>query len=90
MAERTTRTVSPFARVEGDLAVKLKKYIAHVGHIQIAGGPDRHEPDEGEVNFPYLYKLIDALGYTGWIGLEYRPRGRTEDGLAWLRAAGHA
>jgi hydroxypyruvate isomerase len=72
--------------VEGDLAVKLKKYIAEVGHIQIASVPDRHEPDEGEVNYPYLFGLIDALGYAGWIGCEYRPRGRTEDGLAWLRA----
>jgi hydroxypyruvate isomerase len=72
--------------VEGDLAVKLKKYIADVGHIQIASVPDRHEPDEGEVNYPYLFGLIDALGYAGWIGCEYRPRGRTEDGLAWFRA----
>jgi 2-dehydrotetronate isomerase len=72
--------------VEGDLAVKLKKYIAGIGHIQIASVPDRHEPDEGEVNYPYLFSLIDELGYTGWIGCEYRPRGRTEDGLAWFRA----
>jgi hydroxypyruvate isomerase len=72
--------------VEGDLAVKLKKYMANVGHIQIASVPDRHEPDEGEVNYPYLFALIDELGYAGWIGCEYRPRGRTEDGLAWFRA----
>jgi hydroxypyruvate isomerase len=70
--------------VEGDLAVKLKKYMRHIGHIQIASVPDRHEPDDGEINYPYLFALIDELGYTGWIGCEYRPRGRTEEGLAWL------
>jgi hydroxypyruvate isomerase len=70
--------------VEGDLAMKLKQYIAGVGHIQIAGVPERHEPDGGEINYPYLFDLIDELGYEGWIGCEYRPRGKTSDGLAWL------
>ena len=73
--------------VEGDLAVKLRRHIADIGHVQIAGVPDRHEPDEGEVNYPYLYRLLDELGYRGWVGCEYRPRGRTEDGLGWLREA---
>lgn len=71
--------------VEGDLSVKFKKYLAHIGHIQIASVPDRQEPDLGEVNYPNLFKLIDASGYDGWIGCEYRPRGVTEDGLKWLR-----
>lgn len=71
--------------VEGDLAVKLRSTIANVGHIQIAGVPDRHEPDEGEVNYPYLLKLIDELGYAGWVGCEYVPRGRTSDGLSWFK-----
>jgi hydroxypyruvate isomerase len=71
--------------VEGDLATKLKQMIADIGHIQIAGVPDRHEPDDGEVNYPYLLKLIDTLGYDGWIGCEYIPRGSTTNGLAWLR-----
>ncbi len=71
--------------VEGDLAVTLKKYFAGVGHVQIASVPDRHEPDEGEVNYPYIFQLLDELGYTGWIGCEYRPRGKTEDGLGWLK-----
>jgi 2-dehydrotetronate isomerase len=71
--------------VEGDLAMKLRSTIAHVGHIQIAGVPDRHEPDEGEVNYPYLLNLIDELGYTGWVGCEYIPRGRTSDGLSWFK-----
>jgi hydroxypyruvate isomerase len=68
---------------EGDLATKLRRHIAHVGHIQIAGVPDRHEPDQGEVNYRYLFDLLADLGYAGWIGCEYRPRGRTEDGLGW-------
>ena len=71
--------------VEGDLAVKLRRYLADIGHVQIASVPDRHEPDEGEVNYPYLFRLLDELGYRGWVGCEYRPRARTEDGLGWLR-----
>ena len=72
--------------VEGDLATKLKQYLptGRVGHLQIAGVPDRHEPDTGEVNYPYLFDLIDALGYTGHIGCEYRPRAGTSAGLKWL------
>jgi hydroxypyruvate isomerase len=70
--------------VEGDLAVKVKRYLKNVGHMQIAGVPERHEPDSGEVNYPYLFELIDELGYDGWIGCEYRPRGRTSDGLRWF------
>ncbi len=74
--------------VEGDLAVKLRRHVADIGHVQIAGVPDRHEPDDGEVNYPYLFRLLDELGYAGWVGCEYRPRGVTEDGLGWFRAAG--
>ncbi|MBK4737758.1 2-oxo-tetronate isomerase [Noviherbaspirillum pedocola] len=70
--------------VEGDLAMSLRKYIAGVGHVQIASVPERNEPDDGEVNYPYLFRLLDALGYDGWVGCEYRPRGRTEDGLKWM------
>jgi hydroxypyruvate isomerase len=77
--------------VEGDLAMKMKQYIGNgdgVGHIQIAGVPLRHEPDAGEVNFAYLMEQLDVLGYEGWVGAEYRPAGKTSDGLAWLRAWG--
>ncbi|KAG0194661.1 hypothetical protein DFQ28_007807 [Apophysomyces sp. BC1034] len=70
--------------VEGDLAMKLRQLIGSVGHIQIAGVPDRREPDDGEVNYRYLLRLIDSLGYDGWIGCEYRPRGGTSEGLGWL------
>jgi 2-dehydrotetronate isomerase len=73
--------------VEGDLAMKLRQYLptGRVGHLQIAGVPDRHEPDLGEVNHAYLFELIDALGYQGHIGCEYRPRAGTSAGLGWLR-----
>jgi hydroxypyruvate isomerase len=71
--------------VEGDLATTFRKHFAGIGHVQIAGVPDRHEPDGGEVNYAYLFQLLDELGYTGWVGCEYRPRSRTEDGLAWLK-----
>jgi hydroxypyruvate isomerase len=71
--------------VEGDLATKLRNYIAGVGHIQIAGVPERHEPDRGEINYPYLFRLMDELGYAGWVGCEYRPAAGTSAGLDWLR-----
>jgi hydroxypyruvate isomerase len=70
--------------VEGDLAMKLRKYVAGVGHIQIAGVPERHEPDQGEVNYPYLFRVMDEVGYGGWVGCEYRPRGGTSEGLGWF------
>ncbi|UUX96590.1 2-oxo-tetronate isomerase [Aquabacterium sp. J223] len=79
--------------VEGDLATNLRRWLptGRVGHLQIAGVPERHEPDVGEVHYPYLFDLIDALGYDGWIGCEYRPRrgavpGGTSDGLGWRAA----
>ncbi|GAA4334081.1 hydroxypyruvate isomerase family protein [Pigmentiphaga soli] len=81
--------------VEGDLEQKLRRYLptGRVGHLQVAGVPARHEPDEGEVNYPYLFALIDRLGFDGWIGCEYHPRlgaapGGTRAGLGWLRQPG--
>jgi hydroxypyruvate isomerase len=73
--------------VEGDLAMKLQQYLptGRVGHIQIAGVPERHEPDVGELNSPYLFELIDRLGYAGHVGAEYRPRGATSAGLGWFQ-----
>ncbi|MDP3841641.1 MAG: hydroxypyruvate isomerase family protein [Oxalobacteraceae bacterium] len=73
--------------VEGDLATTFRKYFGGIGHVQIASVPGRNEPDDGEVNYPYLFRLLDESGYEGWVGCEYRPRGRTEDGLGWLAAA---
>ena len=83
--------------VEGDVAMKIRKYLptGRVGHIQIAGVPDRNEPDTGEQNYPYLFDVLDEVsaqcGWQGWVGCEYRPRrgavpGGTSDGLGWLRA----
>jgi hydroxypyruvate isomerase len=73
--------------MEGDLTRRLERLLPRIAHIQIAGVPDRHEPDRGEVNFPHLFRTLDALGYRGFVGCEYRPAGRTEDGLGWFRAA---
>jgi hydroxypyruvate isomerase len=76
--------------VEGDLAMKLRKYLptGNVGHIQIAGVPERHEPSIGELNHDYLFSVIDELAFDGWVGCEYRPKAATSAGLAWLRRAG--
>lgn len=70
--------------VEGDLAMKIRKYLPHVGHMQLAGVPERHEPSLGEVNYPYLFALVDDLRYDGWIGCEYRPKAGTSAGLGWF------
>lgn len=71
--------------VEGDLSEKLRRWLPHIGHIQIAGVPGRHEPDEGEVDYRYLFRLLDELGYPGWVGCEYRPRNGTSAGLGWMK-----
>jgi hydroxypyruvate isomerase len=70
--------------VEGDLAEKLRRYLPHIGHVQIAGVPGRHEPDAGEVNYAYLFRVLDDLHYDGWVGCEYRPAKSTAEGLTWL------
>ena len=74
--------------VAGDLITRFEKHLPVVGHVQIAAVPSRHEPDEGEVNYPAIFAALDRLGYDKWIGCEYRPRGKTEDGLGWARAYG--
>ncbi|MBK0391326.1 2-oxo-tetronate isomerase [Ramlibacter algicola] len=82
--------------VEGDVAMKIRQYLptGRVGHFQIAGVPQRHEPDVGEMNYDYLFEVIDELsaqvGWDGWVGCEYRPArgatpGGTSEGLGWLR-----
>ena len=68
---------------EGDLAHTIEASLPHIAHIQIADTPGRHEPGTGEIGFPYLFRLIDDLGYAGWIGCEYRPNGNTVTGLNW-------
>jgi hydroxypyruvate isomerase len=69
--------------VEGDLATKLERWLPHIGHIQIAGTPGRHEPDVGEINYGWLLPHVDAVGYDGWVGCEYRPLTTTAAGLSW-------
>jgi 2-dehydrotetronate isomerase len=69
--------------MEGDIATKVRRWLPHIGHIQIAGVPERHEPDTGEIHYPYLFRLLDSLGYDGWLGCEYRPAGGTREGLGW-------
>nr|WP_294867215.1 2-oxo-tetronate isomerase [uncultured Pseudogulbenkiania sp.] len=71
--------------MEGDIAMRLRRHLAGIGHVQIAGVPERHEPDSGELNYPYLFALLDGLGYDGYIGCEYRPRNGTSAGLAWFQ-----
>ncbi len=73
---------------EGDLARTIAAAIDRIGHFQIANPPDRHEPDTGEINYPYLFELIDRLGYRGWVGCEYRPRDGTAAGLGWAKPYG--
>jgi hydroxypyruvate isomerase len=75
---------------EGDLAFKIRKYLAdpkqtQVGHIQVAGVPGRNEPDTGEVNYAYLFDVLDELGYEGWIGCEYTPKSKASEGLGWFK-----
>lgn len=72
--------------VEGDIAMKVRRYLPHIGHIQVAGVPERNEPDTGEVNYRYLFRLLDELGYAGWIGCEYRPAKGTVEGLGWMNS----
>jgi hydroxypyruvate isomerase len=71
--------------VEGDIATKIAQWLPHIGHIQIAGVPERYEPDIGEINYGYVFERLDALGYAGWIGCEYKPRTTTVEGLGWMR-----
>lgn len=69
--------------MEGDLALRLERLWPHLGHIQFASVPGRAEPDAGEIAYPFLFALIDRLGWPGWAAAEYRPRTTTEAGLGW-------
>ncbi len=74
--------------LEGHLAETLRAHIGLLRHVQIAGVPGRHEPSVGEINYPYLFALLDELGYDGWVGCEYRPRTGTLEGLGWAMPYG--
>ena len=71
-------------RMEGELAATLTKQLPRIAHIQLADNPGRNEPGTGEINYPFLFAHLDRIGYQGWIGCEYKPAGRTEDGLSWI------
>ena len=71
-------------RMEGELAATIEKYFAKIAHIQIADNPGRNEPGTGEINYSYLFKLLDRLGYEGWICCEYKHAKTTEAGLGWI------
>ena len=73
-------------RMEGELANTLKNYLTRIGHIQLADNPGRNEPGTGEINYPWLFKHIDAIGYDGWLGCEYKPKTTTFDSLGWMLA----
>ncbi len=70
--------------MHGDVARALAAMMPMIGHTQVASVPSRHEPDGEELNYPFLFGELDRLGYAGFVGCEYRPRGRTEDGLGWF------
>ena len=74
-------------RYEGELAATMSKYLARIGHIQVADNPGRHEPGTGEINYGFLFAQLDRIGYTGWVGCEYKPATSTEAGLGWLAQA---
>lgn len=71
--------------MEGDLLRTIERNIDRIGHMQVADVPDRHEPGTGEINFPWLFRQLDRLGYQGWVGAEYHPAADTVGGLAWAR-----
>jgi hydroxypyruvate isomerase len=72
--------------MEGDIISTFRQQLSNIGHVQIASVPDRHEPDLGELNYPWLFAMMDEAGYDGWIGCEYRPRQGTVAGLGWMQA----
>jgi hydroxypyruvate isomerase len=72
--------------MEGDIARSLQKHLPRIAHVQLADNPGRNEPGTGEINYPFLFRHLDTLGYRGWIGCEYKPRTTTVDGLGWHAA----
>ena len=72
-------------RMEGELGSTLKNYLSRIGHIQIADNPGRNEPGSGEINYAWVLKHIDAIGYDDWIGCEYKPKTTTVEGLGWMK-----
>lgn len=71
-------------RMEGNVIATLREHIGQIGHIQIADSPGRHEPGTGEIHYPHVLAALDALGYQGYVGLEYNPTASSEESFAWL------
>ncbi len=72
-------------RMEGELAATIAQHLPRIGHMQLADNPGRHEPGTGEINFTFLFEHLDRLGYSGWIGCEYKPATTTTAGLGWVK-----
>src|SRR6201991_4469384 len=72
--------------MEGDIARTLQKHLSRIAHVQLADNPGRNEPGTGEINYPFLFRHLDAIGYRGWVGCEYKPKTTTIDGLEWHAA----
>ena len=72
-------------RMEGELAATMQKHLARIGHIQLADNPGRNEPGTGEINYDFLFAHLDRIGYAGWVGCEYKPKGETAAGLGWIK-----
>lgn len=74
-------------RSEGELAATIQALLPRIAHVQVADNPGRNEPGTGEINYDFLFRKLDALGYSGWVGCEYKPAATTEAGLGWLARA---
>ncbi|MGO4474699.1 hydroxypyruvate isomerase [Massilia sp. 2TAF26] len=73
-------------RMEGELGNTIARHLGRIAHIQVADNPGRNEPGTGEINYPWLFRHIDKLGFEGWIGCEYKPAADTRAGLGWIEA----
>ncbi|MBT8519491.1 hydroxypyruvate isomerase [Polynucleobacter paneuropaeus] len=71
-------------RMEGELANTITKYLDRIGHMQLADNPGRNEPGTGEINYPFLFRFLEKIGYKGWVGCEYKPATDTLSGLSWM------
>jgi hydroxypyruvate isomerase len=74
-------------RSEGELAATMQALLPRIAHIQIADNPGRNEPGTGEINYDYLFRRLDEIGYSGWVGCEYKPKTTTTAGLGWFERA---
>ncbi|MTD27005.1 hydroxypyruvate isomerase [Erwinia sorbitola] len=72
-------------RMEGELTQTMERLLAKISHIQVADNPGRNEPGTGEINYDYIFSALDRMGYSGWIGCEYKPKDTTESGLSWMK-----